>query len=251
MFLSKIIIFLTLVLFTKQELYWNFISSEELNSKDNLKMFDFSQFTMYNNLNIPTIRFCLIFLSVEHVFISEKGICNTHCSDEPLFVEESVACHLHGLVTKAQFLRSYDNRDGLIFVQLEGCYSIDENGSISSGTILVTNDVNKKYIQKLNVEYFWTKIESHQIECKMFCQSLAFERCFVEMNENVTAKYLRRFQNVHDIFYLKPIKPESTLNGYNENIVFISLCVVVVILSVLLLISLVYRKGIKIEHEFT
>lgn len=239
MFLSKIFFLLTLFLSTQQELYWNFISSEELSSK----MFDLSQFLMYNNSNIPT-RICLLFLSVEHVYIPRTDQCNTYCNDKFFFTKENLsetgACHLHGFVTKAQFLRSFDNRDGLMFVQLEGCYSIDENGRNSSGAILVTNDVNKNYNQKLNVEYFWTTIDTLRIKCNMLCQDVIFDRCFVEMDENQTKKYLETFQHVSEIFYLKPL-PE-TYSSYNGKTIFIIFGAAFVIFSVSLLLSIVYRK---------
>lgn len=171
--MPKMFIFLTLFLSTQQKLYWNFISWDELSSKGNITMFDLSQFKMYNNSDIPTNRFCLIFLSVGDVFISEGRVQ----------YDWFMTFHWHGLVSNGQFLRSYDNRDALIFVLLEGCYSIDENGSNSPGAVLVTNYVNKKYQEKVNIDYFWTIIESHQIDCNMFCKGVVFGRCFLDMND--------------------------------------------------------------------
>lgn len=204
---------------------------------------------MNNKSNIPTNRFCLIFLSVEHVYISKEKGCRTYCNDDIFLVHQkrlntTGTCHLQGGVTNAQFLRSDDNRDSLIFLKFEGCYSIDKNGSKSSGAILVTNDVNKNYHEQLNIEYFWTTIEADIIGCNMLCKGVFFDRCFVDMNENSAKKYLERFKNMHEFFYLKPLRSDNFFSN-NQKIIFIIFGAAFVIFCVSLVLSIVYRKGLK------
>lgn len=239
MILLKFYIFLTLFLLTKQELFWKFLSSNEFSTEDNNAMLDMRQFTMYNNSNNYKNRLCLIFLSVGHVYISSEFECSHQCTKNVQLNERILQSNNsswpkhHGKVKTSKFLRTYDNKDGLIFVSLEGCYTIDENGTNSTGTFIITNNITIEYNQILNYNYFWTNIRVEKINCNILCEDLFFERCYVEMNE-VEKTYFRRVQieNRNGDLYLSPLKQVSNYFSYNKVFILIVFVILYVIISI-------------------
>lgn len=187
MIVFKLNIFLTLFLLTNQEFYWKFFPSNEFSTSNKSAALDLNTFT--KGYNSAEGNFCIILLTIGHVY-SES---HSRCCGLPISPIKknnqsatSTSCNLNGEVTNAKLLRNSDNKDDLIFISFDGCYTTDVNGSISKGTFLVTNNISVEYIEMLNNAYFWTNISSNSksVQCNMLCNDIIFNRCYEEQTED-------------------------------------------------------------------
>lgn len=109
MLLLSLAIFLTLIAATKQELYFNFISSNQLSSNDSaLKLNNFT----INNTSLS----CLILVSIGHVYVVENEKCSEQCFNDIEFNQRNVtsgSCPLHPILNYKQLLKNNHDKECL------------------------------------------------------------------------------------------------------------------------------------------
>lgn len=237
MFLLKFIIFSTIFSLTKQELLWKYFPSNEFSTKYKVPTLDLTEFAIYNASNDQANRFCFVYLSIGHAYVASDIGCSTYCPKSGNFTYPSrdETCQFRGRMEFGQYLRTYDNKDGLIFLSLEGCYTVDENGNISNGTFVITNNGKFKYHQELNKTYFWTNIVTkHVMKCSMLCTDLRFDRCYWEQTEQDKEYFLRMFKHMGDDYFISPLKQQQQVNfaSYNIKNILIVFGVVSIIICV-------------------
>lgn len=242
----KLFIFLKFFLLTKQEFFSNFYSSNEFTTYDGIPTLDLNKFTIYKNSNYPVNKFCFIYLSAGHAYISSGSGCSKYCPKNGKFTHpnDSESCNLHGKPITGQYLRTYNNEDDLILISLEGCYSIEENGSNLTRTFVITNNVKFQYNELLNKTYFWTKFSAEStLKCNLLCNNLMFDRCYFEQSEDEKKLFYKTFKHMDDGFFISPLKQEANYFSYNIKILLIVFGVVCLIICVGVVLAC--RKEIK------
>lgn len=246
MFLLKFTIFLTIFLLTKQELIWNFFSSKEFSTKDKVPL-DLKTFAIYNNSALVS-RFCLVYLSAGYAFIATEYECISQCLKNYSLntIENDSSCNYDGFVKSAQVLRTYDIEDTLIFLSLEGCYSIDENGSSSTGRFIITNNALFNYYELLNNTYFWANIFiGLDIKCNLLCKDLLFDICYIEQTDQQKEIFQKTLK--HDdflkSFFISPLKQEANDFSHNIKIMLIVIGVVIFVIFFVYMIHALIKES--------
>lgn len=88
-------------------------------------------------------------------------------------------CPLHGTINNVKFLTKLNKYDPFIFVLIEGCYKITENGTQDFGSLIIIN--NLTHYQLKNEAYSYENIERKnglQV-CNCLCEDVSFIRKFV------------------------------------------------------------------------
>lgn len=183
MLLLNLNIFLTLIVVTKQDdLYWNFISSNEFRSNETIPILKMENFILYNNSNNLNKRLCSMFLTPQEVYITSNSTCsNCEIVDQNKEHKDNILCPLHGMVNQSSG-QSLIRKD--VFILMEGCYIINQNGSKSFGMFLITNFL---YFEYYDFGQGWGKLimRSEPIFCNMLCENVFFNLCFKDLTKKV------------------------------------------------------------------
>lgn len=249
MFLLKFSIFLSLFLLTKQELFWNFLSSNEFSTNKKVPTLDLSKFSTLDNSQSINLTLCILFLSIGYAYLDyDRTGCSkcSHVNSTNNLTINSKSCNVHGIMKKAHFLRSYDHKEELIFISFDGCYTINPNGSNLTGTLLVTNNITISYNKILNTTHYWKDLKTKYQQCNMLCKDVIIDRCYVEQTEADKKYLIRMFKLSGDKFeWMKPLEGETKMsNWYSDHQQIIA--IKFGIISGIILISLIiYKYGIN------
>lgn len=248
MILFKLYIFLTLILLTKQDIFWNFLSSNEFSTSNKTAILDLRKFAK-NSQEAVENTLCLEILSIGLVRIVYDSRCDCVPNRLVKHINESLtntSCHLHGEVTITNYLKNSDAKDDLVFISFDGCNTIDDHGKSTNGTFLVSNNVNIDYNEILNHDYFWKRISDDSwIQCNRLCNDLSFIRCYKELTKDEKKRLLYQFRdadrNKND--WMNPVQEQQKPNWASGNelliaIVFGVFLVVVMIVIVIYIIKL-------------
>lgn len=250
------ILFIVYILFThffstnEQEIFWKFLSSNEFSIANKTATLDLSEFAK-NSQEAVENNLCLQILSIGFVRIVHDHLCE-HERPPKKFNQISTnilantSCRLHGDVTSTNYLKNSDMQDDLIFITFDGCYTTDENGKLTNGTFLVTNNVNVEFNKMLNDGYFWKLIDddsSWWLHCNTLCYDLSIIRFYKEQTEDEKNRFLENFRFVDsrklDWMYKVQEKPEWAKG--NELIIgiVIGVFLVVVVIGVVIYLTIV------------
>lgn len=245
MIVFKLYIFVQLFLLTKQEFYWTFLSTNEFSITTKSATMDLSTFTKSNNS--PQKNFCVVQLTIGHSYSQ----CGSGCCDIPKSPikktnqsSTNTSCHLNGVATVAKYLKNSDKKDDLVFFLFDGCFTTDENGNISNGTFLVTNNVNFEYNKKLNNGYFWSDIDMRLIQCNMLCNTFSFYLCYKEQTEDEMKDMLNKYKMTGYTFdwMNSAIEHQQESNWITGNELVISIVSGVVLVVVVFICFVIYSK---------
>lgn len=176
----KIVNFIHEISSIDKEEYWNFLTFEEFRTRDISGKLNMNKFKKYEHFIKPKTRLnCLLGYGDEKFnLIDRSQCCNNGLSNKKKKPGSPIICPLKGEVETVQFLRNRDEADSLIFISVEGCYTVDEFGMKSPGTVLMTNNVTTSF-ETYKSDYIWTEIAFRGIKnCTLLCSNIALDRCF-------------------------------------------------------------------------
>lgn len=206
--------------------FWNFLRFDEFKTRDTSANLDMEKFTKYEyskgtNLNLN----CLVGYGVDEYYLVGQSIdcCNIGVYNKMLLNEKATYCPLQGAVETVQFLRNKDIRDNLIFISVEGCYTIDEFGNNSTGTVIMTNNITTSY-DAYKSDYVWTEIGYNGLRnCSLLCSNIVLDRCF---DSKIKTRLMSPFLLTQTFKY-------AVLNIDEQKMDFVYMKIILIILSII------------------
>lgn len=231
--------------------FWNFLTFDEFRTRNTSATVDMKKFKKYKHFKSSKINLsCLIsFGDDKYNFVGQsKQCCSNELSERNKQRESEMICPLHGEVETVQFLRSKDAEDGLIFISIEGCYTIDEFGNKLHGTFLMTNNVTRRY-EAYKSDYLWTEIGFGGFHnCNLLCTNVALDRC---MNRNSKLKLVSPIIITHTLRYAVLTFEEDKMDFINMKIIIMGLCIIfITIFLTILVFKLVTAKKVEDIGKF-
>lgn len=161
------------------EEYWNFLSFDDFRTRDISSELDMTKFKKYEFFKKEKVNYnCLLgYSNANFNLIVQRSQCCDNGFSKKNMKPGNAICPLQGEVETVQFLRNKDVADSLIFVSIEGCYTLDEFGCKSHGTVLMTNNVTTSY-STYKSDYIWTEIPFSELNCSVLCSNIVLDRCF-------------------------------------------------------------------------
>lgn len=231
--------------------FWNFLTFDEFRTRNPSATIDMKRFKKYEHFKSSKVNLnCLISFGEEkyNLLGQSKQCCTNELSDKNKQQGNETICPLHGEVETVQFLRNRDAEDSLIFISIEGCYTVDEFGNKLNGTFLMTNNITTSY-EAYKADYRWTEIGfSGFNNCNLLCTNIALDRC---MNPNSKFKLMSPIIITHTLRYAVLTFEENTMDFCHMKIIIMTLSIVfVTIFLTVLVFKLINAKKIEDVGKF-